>query len=203
MFRWMSEDLAVMLAPLASYRRLIEPPPAPGVRSLLRGPARVALVVGTFVTLTSVGQALPTLLLGSVFSWSWVPALQALAAAPLIAVARGRRVPFSSAMDLFFRGHLPWSLWLMGLAVLMMARFPHGLVASPDLGKLLLTALVPIAWTWVITFAYCRVVLALRWWWAAAGTLLYQGVIWSSAYLYVGAATFRLWPFLRWAGWLG
>jgi hypothetical protein len=203
MFRWMSDDLAVMVSPLAGYRRLVEPPPSPGLRTLLRGPARVALVIAVFVTLTSVGQALPTLLLGSVLSWSWVPLLQGLVAAPLIAFARRRRVPFSSAMDLFFRGHLPWSLWLMGLAALMMARFPHGLAASPDLVKLLLTALVPIAWTWVIIFAYCRVVLGLRWWWSAAGTLLYQSIIWSSAYLYVGAATFRLWPFLRFAGWLG
>jgi len=203
MLHRVTDDLAVMLAPLSSYRRLVQRPAATGLRVLVRGPARVALVVGAFVTLTSAGQALPTLLLGSVLSWSWVPALQAVVAAPLVALARRRAVPFSTAMDLFFKGHLPWSLWLMGLAALMMARFPHGLRETSHLGGLLLTALVPIAWTWVITFAYCRAVLALRWYWAGLGTLLYQAVIWSSAYLYVGATTFRLWPFLRFAGFLG
>jgi hypothetical protein len=203
MLRRASDDVAVMLSPAASYRRLLERPPLTGPRAWLRGPATVAVVVAAFVTLTNAGQALPTLLLGSVLAWSWVPALQALVSAPLIALCRRRRVPFSTALDLFFRGHLPWSLWLLGLAALMMARFPHGLAATPSMGHVLLTALVPIAWTWVITLAFCRTVLALRWWWAGLWTLVYQAIIWSVAYLYVGAMTFRLWPFLKWAGFLG
>src|SRR5687767_5537725 len=120
------DDLRVMLAPMASYRRLVEQPPVAGARTLLRRPALVALVVGTLVTLGNAGQLLPTLLVGSVLSWSWVPALQLLIAAPLIALARRRRVPLSAAVDLFFMNHLPWSLWLMGLAALLMAWFPHG-----------------------------------------------------------------------------
>src|SRR6185436_5396459 len=159
----LSDDVAVMLSPLGTYRRLIESAPA-GASVLLRGPARVALVVAAFVTLTTGGEAFPTLLAGSLVAWSWVPLLQLAIAAPFIALARGRRVPFSTAVDLFFRGHLPWSLWLLGLAALMMARFPHGLAATRNLGTVLLTALVPIAWTWVITFAFGRTVLALRWW---------------------------------------
>jgi hypothetical protein len=195
--------LRVMLAPAPSYRRLVGQPPAPGLRALVARPLLVALVVGTVVTLTNAGQLFPTLLLGSVISWSWVPALQLAAAAALIAVVRRRPVPLSSAVDLFFRGHLPWSLWLMGLAAVLMVRFPQGLNGASNLRPLFLSALVPIAWTWVITFCFCRTVLALSRARAVAWTLAYQAVIWSSAYLYVGAATHRLWPFAMYASFFG
>src|SRR4051812_25108761 len=130
------DDLGVMLAPAASYRRLVGQPPAAGLRAVVGRPLLVALVVGTFVTLTNAGQLLPTLLLGSVISWSWVPALQLGTAAALTAIIRRRPVPLSSAMDLFFMGHLPWSLWLMGLAAVLMARFPQGLSGASNLRPL-------------------------------------------------------------------
>ena len=197
-----SDDLRVMLAPVASYRRLLERPAAVGVRALAR-PALVAVVVGTLVTLGNAGQLWPTLLVGSVLSWSWVPLLQLAVSTPLIAVCRRRRVPLAGAVDLFFMGHLPWSLWLMTLAGVLLARFPQGMNGASNLKGLFLTALVPIAWTWIITFAFCRTVLALPRWLCALWTLAYQSAIWFAAYLYVGAATYRLWPFALFKSFLG
>jgi hypothetical protein len=85
----------------------------------------------------------------------------------------------------------------------LLARFPQGLNGASDLKGLLQTGLIPIAWTWVITFSFCRTVLALPRWLSVVWTLGYQAVIWFAAYLYVGAATYRLWPFALFAKFLG
>lgn len=199
----LSDDLRVMLAPAASYRRLIEQPPATGARAVLGRPALVALVVGALITLGNAGQLLPTLLVGSVLSWSWVPALQLVVSAPLIAAARRRKVALSAAIDLFFMGHLPWSLWLLALAGWLLARFPQGLSGASNLRGMAATALLPILWTWVITFSFCRTVLALPRWLCAVWVLAYQAVLWGCAYLYVGAVTYRLWPFALYPSFLG
>ena len=90
-------------------------------------PALMALVIGGFVTLGNSGELLPTLLLGSAVAWSWVPLLQMAIAAPLIALARRRRIRVCSALDLFFVGHGPWSLWLLAVTLLMMLQLPAGL----------------------------------------------------------------------------
>jgi len=199
----LTDDLRVMLAPMASYRRLVAEGPPAGRWAWLRRPALVALVVGALLALGNAGQLLPTLLLGSAISWSWVPALQLLIAAPLMAVARQRKVPLAAAVDLFFMGHLPWSLWMMALAAMLLARFPQGLNGAFSFRALGATALVPALWTWVITFAFCRTVLALPRWLCVAWVLGYQALLWSCTHLYVGAATYRLWPFALYGGILG
>jgi hypothetical protein len=198
-----SDDLRVMLAPAASYRRLVEQPPATGARAVLRRPALVALVVAALVTLGNAGQLLPSLLVGSILSWSWVPALQLAIATPLIAAARRRRVPLSAAIDLFFMGHLPWSLWLMALAGWLLVRFPQGISGGFPVRGLLATALAPVVWTWVLTAVYCRTVLALPRWACALWVLAYQAVLWGCTYLYVGAVTYRIWPFALYRSFLG
>ena len=198
------DEIQVMLAPQGTYRRLLQGPLPIGWRAVLGRPALVALVIGAFVTLTNAGQLLPTLLLGTTIAWVWVPALQLALITPFIAFGRRRRrAPLSSAVDLFFVGHGPWSLWLMAVAALMMGRLPNGLSSTNDLIPLLLSALVPILWTSIIVFAFFRVVLAFPIWLALLATALYEAMIWGTAYLYVGAVTFRFRPFSDFAGFFG
>ena len=66
----------------------------------------------------------------------------------------------------------------------------------------MLSALAPILWTGWITFAFCRTVLALPGWLAVGWTLGYHGAIGAAAYFYVGAVTFRMWPFSLYGGFL-
>jgi hypothetical protein len=187
-----------MAAPLRGYRALCQRPPEPGRRTLLRRPALVAVVIGGVVTLTTTGTLAPGLFLWSTLTWAVAPALQALLAAALMApgpVRRHRRLPFTSAMDLFFAGHGPWSLWLLALGLAVMLKLPLGLVGLTARGPLLLAALVPLLWTAVLVFAFCRTVLGLGVRGAVAWTAAYQIALWALVFLYVGAATYRLPPF--------
>ena len=199
------DDVRLMFAPGATYRRLLQGPLPTGWRALLTRPAQVALVLAGFVSLTNTGGFFPSLLLGSLVAWSWVPALQMAIATPLIVAARAltrqRSLRLSSCIDLFFAGHAPWSLWLLIAAVVMTANLPEPLLHN--VRRILLTGLVPILWTWVLTFSFGRTVLALPGWLAALGTLLYQAAIWTCAYFYVGAVTHRLWPFALYPSFLG
>ena len=199
----LANEIRLMAAPFAVYRRLLADPPRRGLAALVVRPLTIALVIGAFVTLANTGEAFPSLLIGSVIAWSWVPLLQLAIATPLTAVCRRRTVPLASALDLFFAAHAPWSLWLLGLTAWAMLRLPDGLGSLLGMGLVLRTALVPIAWTCWLIFAYGRVVLGLRVWQALAWMLVYQAVLWQCAHFYVGAATFRLWPFAMYGGWLG
>jgi hypothetical protein len=207
------DEVLVMVAPLQGYRALLAGPRPIGWRALLLRPALVTLIIASFVTLTNVGELLPTLLVGSVVTWSWVVGLQMLIATPLMLLARRLArtlalptstrapVPLSSSIDLFFVGHGPWSLWLMAIAAVGMVQ-----MSRPHLSGLMMifaSAMVPMIWTWVITFAFARTVLQLPIWLAIAWTLVYQALLWACAYLYVGAVTYRLRPFSESAGWLG
>jgi hypothetical protein len=198
----LADELLLMVAPAATYRRLLAGPLRSGWRAILYRPAVFALVIGAFVTLTNSGQLYPSLLLGAAVGWAWVPLLQLLVATPLIAIGRRRPMPLSTALDLFFLGHAPWSLWLLVAGACLMRDLPEAL-ATLRLGPLLLSALLPIAWTNLLIWAFARNVLGLPAWLAALGTLAYQALIWGAAYLYVGAVTFRLQPFSKFAGFLG
>ena len=199
----LSDEIQVMFAPRVAYRRLAADPPRVGVPALFWRPALVALVIGGFVTLANTGELYPTLFAGSALAWSWVPLLQMTLAAPLIALFRRRSVPLSSALDLFFVGHGPWSLWLLAFTLLMMSRLPAGMGSLGWLKPMLLSSLVAVAWTWVLLFSFARAVLGASRWAAALFTLLYQSVLWQCAHFYVGAATYRLWPFAMYGGWAG
>jgi len=190
-----SDELRIMAAPIARYRALCQRPPAAGVFTLLRRPAGVALLIGGVVTLTTTGTLTPGLWLSSALCWAFAPALQAVVAGALIlAVGRRRQLRFASAMDLFFAGHGPWSLWLLALAAGVMVNLPLGTAALPRL-LIAATALVPIAWTAVILFGFARTVLGLPPRGALVWTAAYQIALWGLIYLYVGAVTYQLPPF--------
>jgi len=95
----------------------------------------------------------------------------------------------AAAVDLAFMGHVPWSLWVLGV----------GAWAAADVGFSLavmaLTMAVPLAWNGVILAAFCREVLAAApraaWLW----TLAHQSVIWAfgvSFIAWISGGWFRL-----------
>jgi hypothetical protein len=194
------DEIRVMVTPLRTYRRLLGGPPggwgAVGARLAL-----MALVLGGFITLSYGGEFFPTLLLGAAVAWAWIPVLQMLVAAGLIAVVRRRPVRLAQAIDLFFVNHGPWSLWMLVVTAVLMERLPHGLVTLSQVLPILVSALVPALWTCGIIFAFGRTVLGLSIWRAAGWTVLYQALIWFAAYLFVGAVTFRMWPFSLYFAW--
>lgn len=184
-----------MMAPRLAYRRLAAQPPAPSLGVLLRRPALAALVIGGAVALTSTGGATARVWITTTLCWSFVPGVQLIVAAALIAFLRPPELRLTSALDLFFAGQGPWLLWTLVVAAAALVAFRLGAHSVPRLFYVLALALVPLVWTWVILLAFGREVLGLAAGRAFAWMLLYQAVIWGIAYLYLGAMTFQAWPF--------
>jgi hypothetical protein len=111
----MHADLWVMLHPGAAYARLFARPDDGGAWVLWRRPLFVALVLGCMVSLITVRTLDARLVLSSMGGWAFVPLGQMLS---LLTVWVGirPRLSFPTAVDLFFTGHGPWSVWSIAFA---------------------------------------------------------------------------------------
>jgi hypothetical protein len=135
-----------MLRPGSAWRRLAK---EPGTEHWLARPLFVAFVLGCSVSVMTSGRLTLRLLLPAMLYATFVPMLQIAA----LAVCRGR-LPFRKAVGLFFVGHAPWSLWVIGSAALWgllptTAMYPHA-------GMWKETALVILAWSAYIDFCFFR-----------------------------------------------
>lgn len=177
-----------MTAPSRAYSRL-----APGHRSSLAGalkrPLVAAIVLGAAVCIYATGRMTLELALSAILTWSFAVAVQTVAAVALVASSNRRASSLPAAFDLFFMGHGPWSLWLIAAAA-SSAWLPRP--ARMDL-IVATTAAVPIAWTAVIVFAFCRMVLNDAPRPAVVRTLLHQSLIWTFTAAYI-AVVVQLWP---------
>jgi hypothetical protein len=147
-----SSDLHLALAPAATYRRLIESGAHGTWRAALAPLVFSLLLIGSTVAILAVRRVTIGLLATIAASWSFAVLIQALAALLLIASSRRRSVGRARAFELLFRGHAPWSLWLLGVAAV-------GMMGSPPIGLILATAVVPLGWTAIVVSAFCRSVL--------------------------------------------
>jgi hypothetical protein len=131
---------------------------------MLRRPLIVTLVIGTAVPIMAVQRVTLGLLVSSALSFSFVVAIQMAVGAAIVATGGGRpsgrpfnaashRTSLPRALDLWFAGHVPYSLWLLTVAAVF-ASMP---AASMDL--LIALAVIPAIWTAVIVAAFCRRVL--------------------------------------------
>jgi hypothetical protein len=190
-----SDEVRVMFAPRAAYRRLVAEPPPLGVLAVVRRPALAALVIGGALALTSTGGARPLALATTTLCWCFVPGLQLIVAAALLAWWRRPGLRLGAAIDLLFAGQGPWLLWTLGVAASALVAFRLGDHTTPRLLLVLLFGLVPLGWTAIILVAFCREVLGLEARQALIWMSLYELAIWGLAYLYAGAMTFQAWPF--------
>jgi hypothetical protein len=190
-----SEDLHVMAAPREAYAEALRQP-AGGSWLAVRRPAVVALVVGTGSAFSATGHVTIGLLVSGFVCWSFVPLLQMATAGAIMRSSRSRVLPFGRRIDLWFMGHMPWSLWILA-ATLAMGTAPKGWRVE---WPIIVSALIPIAWTSVIAASFCRVVLGDTSRVARARTALHQAVTWTIALIYIGYAV-ALWP--RIAAFLG
>jgi hypothetical protein len=120
---------------------------------MLRRPLIVTLVIGTAVPIMAVQRITLGLLVSSALSFSFVVAIQMAVGAAIIATAASRRTSLPRALDLWFAGHLPYSLWLLIVAAWFANR------PASALDQLIVLALIPAAWTAVIVAAFSRQVL--------------------------------------------
>jgi hypothetical protein len=191
-----SSELQVALAPAATYQRLVSPagsgPATAGhyVR-LLRRPALVVVLIAVMAPIMAVQRVTLGLVATAALSWSFVVVLQSIVGLAIIVSARARKVAVLTALDLWFSGHVPYSLWMLvafGLTAMM---------RSASLRLVIISAVVPAIWTAFIVAAFCRTVVGTTASGARWRTAAHFVSIWAITLSYIACAAggwFQLLP---------
>jgi hypothetical protein len=172
----LSTDAQIALAPDSTYRALVADDQRVAAWQMLRRPLVVLIVMATAVPIMAVQRITLGLLASSIASFGFVVLIQMAVGWAIIASARSRRATMPRALDLWFAGHVPYSLWLLTVA----AAFGVSPWASLDL--LIALAALPAAWTAVIVAAFCRHVLGSSRGGARGRAALHVIVIWAIAF---------------------
>jgi hypothetical protein len=184
--------------PRETYAEALHAPGAESVWAAARRPCLVAVIQGVAISMAATESvALPVV--ASVTAY-WAPAVlvQVVAALVLIqsgpAIARSgetspvRRLPVAGALDLFFLGHAPWSLWLLLSAGVM--------VFAPSVSMLrwivMVGMIVPAAATARIVAAFSQVVLGYTRRESVRRTILHQALTLGLLVVYIATST-QLW----------
>jgi hypothetical protein len=177
-------DVRLALAPLGTYRELTGLRTAGTWTRALERPLLVALLTGTLTAMSTTGRVTLGLVLAGALCWSFAAALQMLAGAIIIRSAPGRSVSMARALELLFIGHLPWSLWLL----VVFGLFTFSTLPLP-LAAIILSVIVPTAWTMKIVFAFCTTALGTDRRGAQIRTVVHQVIIWTFVlvYLFLGS----------------
>jgi hypothetical protein len=131
---------------------------------ILARPATVLLVIAVAIPMMALHRVTLRLVGTTARLWSVAIAIKSVAAWCVIRSTDARQVHTAQAIDLWFAGHLPYSLWLLMLPIITSSTSS----STPPLEVVGLTSLVPIVWTTFIVAAFCRTVLrttpaAARW----------------------------------------
>jgi hypothetical protein len=183
-----SPEIHVMLSPMRAYAVYAPAHTRSGLWIAIRRPLFVALLLGVAIAMTATHTVAAPVVVSVTLCWSVAVVIQLVTALIVVGPSSRRTVPMSRALDLFFLGHAPWSLWL--LAVGGMATW------TPDLVNTLtvvLTMLVPAALTTRIVAAFSAVVLGNSRRAAVTRAALHHAITWIAIILLFAAAV-ALWP---------
>jgi hypothetical protein len=188
----MSLEVRLIFSPRAAYASVacVATPVAPV--TAFRRPLVVAMVLGVSAAICATGRVTPRLLLSTTLCWSFVVVLQAAIALALIAGPARRTVGIARAIDLFFAGHAPWSLWMLATAA--WAPSPVGRPMAPVLAA----AFVPLVLTPRIISAFFREVLGLDPRPALVRTAAHQAATWLTFAMLFGTAVQAVPRVLEW-----
>lgn len=176
-----SDELRIMLRPVSTYRQLSKEANHSGIWLMLRRPLFVALVIGSFVSITVSGHlTIPLLFDGMVF-WSFLPTLQAILMSSIVVIFGRRRIPTSKALDLFFMGHGPFLMWLLAMAATCLFFPVKQFYLWPIQWGWILPVSLLAAWIWssVTSFAFLRGALEVSKLRAMALLVLYTVLLWG------------------------
>lgn len=155
----LSPDIWVMLRPASAYQKLAAQPDAGEKWTALRRPAFLAFLIGCMISLVT-SQRLSLRLVADGFVNASIMLLAQIGVLALV-LWRNRTVPFSRAVDLFFAGYGPWSLWVLCYAALW--AFASPLSASAwAASRVVFLAAIPVA-IWSAYIDYCFFRRAIQW----------------------------------------
>jgi hypothetical protein len=179
-----------MLNPAAAYRFLASEPSGGGIWLAFKRPLFVAFVLGCTMSLLASASLTLRLLGPAAIYWSFVPLAGTGA---LAAVCRGDRriLSFPRTIDLFFTGHGPWSLWLIGLSAIRSFFAPARAFSLTSVWLYGVSAMV-IVWSAYIDFCFFRLVFGRSRTRASRDLLLQRSISWSLIIAIFGEPA--IWP---------
>lgn len=176
------------MAPSSTYREVCALEPDASRWPVVARVSMAPVITGVVTGLSATGRVSWSLLVSGIVCWSFVAAVQLSIAAVLIG-REGKSIGLTRAFELFFLGHGAWSLWLIGAGAYLYI-VPES-VRREDL--LLITAVVPVAWTAAVVFSFCREILRLDVRRAVLRTAVHQSLTILVIVAYVAWAI-QLWP---------
>lgn len=168
----MSPELGLIASPQATYAALVREPAGAAWLTAVRRPLLAIAVIGVSIAISATGRATPALVASTTLTWSYIVVLQLAVALPIVMRAR-RTIGVARALDLFFAGHAPWSLF--ALAAAAWAPSPFGRPFWP----LAVSAIVPALLTPRIIVAFCGEVLGMSRRSALRTTAIHQAMTWT------------------------
>lgn len=182
----MSPEIRVVLAPARAYALYAPAHIRSGPWIAIRRPLFVALIQGVAISMIATRTVAAPVVISLTICWMAVVLIQVVAALIVIGSSSRRGVPRSRAIDLFFVGHAPWSLWILAVAAVFTW------LTHVSLTLVLLSALAPAALTARTIRAFAESVLGAPRSEAIRRTVLHQSFIWTVAIVLIGAAV-ALW----------
>lgn len=157
--RKLSPDIWVMLRPASAYQKLAALPDGSGKWGALRRPVFFAFLIGCMISLVT-SQRLSLRLVADGFVNASIMLLAQIGVLALV-LWRNRTITFSRAVDFFFAGYGPWSLWILCYSALWAFALP--LEASVwAASRAILLAAIPVAiWSGYIDYCFFR--RAIQW----------------------------------------
>ncbi len=185
-----------MISPGETYALMARAPGRGTLMQAVRRPLLAAIVLGVSVAKATTGHLTPSLVASTTLCWSFIIVLQAAIGLGLSAGAARRTVGTARALDLYFAGHAPWSLWIL----LAAAWSPSPLGRS--LTPLLIVAVVPLFLTVRITNAFFREVLEMDPRHAVIRTAVQQALTWGSVVILLVTAVALVPRIIEWVSWV-
>jgi hypothetical protein len=155
--RLRSLDAWVMSSPRQAFGYMASRPSTTGMWPAVRRPLLVAAVLGCGVSMLSAGSLTARIALSATVYWAFVPLAEVIA---LVVVTR-RRLGHRSlghTIDIFFAGHGPWTLLLIGLSAALTLSSPATRWQLLTGAALWATVLV-VLWSAYIDFWFFRQVM--------------------------------------------
>ena len=166
----------------------------------LKKPLFLAFFLGCTVSFLTARTLTLRLILPATIYWTFVPFIE-IASLAVVYWSSHRKISFSTAVDSFFGGYVPWLVWLLGLCVIWSLFLPPAKAFDRTLAVLWLDggAALAIVWSAYIDFAFFRFVLGREPGSAMKNLALQRLISWGLILAIVGGPTIwsditgRLW----------
>ena len=176
-----------MLHPAEAYR-LLERQGGRGIWLALKRPLLFAFTIACMVSFITSSTLTLRLVGPAIVLWSFIPFIET---ASLIAVCWSERqkISFPRIIDLFFMGHGPWSIWLIGMVAVWSFLSPESKGFDFKIGLLWRDGgfVAATLWSLYIDFCFFRSVLGRNPARASRDLLLERLISWSLIISIMGA----------------